>query len=170
MIAWAAAHLIGLCCVCAAAVPDLETGLGRYQALARYAWVPLDEGALDAATRAADELITEGQDPDSSLQRGDTLHHGYLIRGRVALRREDLAKARASLREAGRVPSSTMLETYGPNTTLAREMLDRGESAVVLQFLRECEGLWTGPRSQIARWVDQLSHGETPDLTSNLSY
>jgi hypothetical protein len=64
---------------------------------------------------------------------GDAVHQGNIVLGRLALRSGEVEEAKRYLLLAGKTPGSTSLASQGPSMALARNLLERGESAAVLQ-------------------------------------
>ena len=44
----------------------------------------------------------------------------------------------------------------------ARELLEKGERATVLEYFRLCGAFW--PDDQLERWADDVRHGRTPNF------
>ena len=69
---------------------------------------------------------------------GNIIYQANEVLGRVALREGKREDARRYLRAAGRTPGSPQLNSFGPQFTLARELLEHGEPAdreAVVAFL-----------------------------------
>ena len=94
---------------------------------------------------------------------GNAVHYGNLALGRYSLEAGDLAQARSRLLAAGRTPGSPQLDSFGPDMTLAEELLARGETPAVIEYFELCDRFWVGKnRSHLAEWRDAVSQGLTP--------
>jgi hypothetical protein len=159
--------------------PDLElqhlesmagdNAITRGPLLARLARTALAAGELEKAERYANEALAESKH-GVFWWTGDAIHQGNIVLGRLALGNGDVAAARRYLLLAGKTPGSTSLASQGPNMALARDLLERGESAAVLQYLEECGAFWTGDRGKLAEWTALIRAGLKPDFGVNVTY
>ena len=101
---------------------------------------------------------------------GDAVHQGNIVLGGLALRAGDIEEAKRRLIAAGRTPGSSNLASGGPNMQLAKDLLDRGEAATVVQYLEECGTFWDGNRGKLAEWIVLVKAGLKPDFGANLGY
>ena len=101
---------------------------------------------------------------------GDAIHQGNIVLGRLALRKNDIEEAKRFLLAAGKTPGSSSLASTGPNMQLAKDLLDRGESPTVIQYLQECGAFWDGNRGKLAEWIVLIKAGLKPDFGVNLGY
>ena len=101
---------------------------------------------------------------------GDAIHQGNIVLGRLALRESQREPAKRYLLAAGKTPGSSSLGGLGPNMALARDLLDLGETAAVLEYLQSCGAFWTGDRGKLAEWTALVRAGLKPDFGSNLNY
>lgn len=103
---------------------------------------------------------------------GNRIHDGNLILGRIALREGNLEEAKNRLIAAGTSPGAPNLNTFGPNMTLAKELLVRGEQDVVFKYFLLCSRFWDSERAQkkMSRWQDQIKAGQIPDFRAHLDY
>ena len=101
---------------------------------------------------------------------GDAIHQGNIVLGRLALRRSDVETAKRCLLAAGKTPGSGILASLGPNMALARDLVERGESATVLVYLEECAQFWSGNRGKLPEWIALVKAGLKPDFGKNLDY
>ncbi len=108
------------------------------------------------------KLLSDAEEFRDDWNYGDAIHYANLFLGRVALENGDIRQARSRLLEAGRTPGSQWLDYNGPDMTLADELLDRGESKVVLQYFRECKRFW--PNNQLKEWAAAVRAGKRPDF------
>jgi ATP/maltotriose-dependent transcriptional regulator MalT len=163
----------------AGASPDLElqhlefmagtNAISRGPLLARLARTALAAGDLKKAERYANEALAASQH-GVFWWTGDAIHQGNIVLGRLALRGGDLAEAKRYLLAAGKTPGSTSLGAQGPSMALAQELLGRGESAAVLQYLEECGSFWGGNRGKLAEWMALIRAGLKPDFGANVTY
>jgi TonB family protein len=143
-------------------------GLERNFALPQLAKAALAAGALDKASLYANELIASAG--DSNWNKGNALHDGNMVRGLVALRSGNIQLAAKDLIEAGKTTGSPQLNSFGPNLTLARELLERGERDAVLEYLALCKNFWKSGSSKLDAWIDVIRAGGKPDFGANLLY
>ena len=101
---------------------------------------------------------------------GDAIHQANIVLGRLALRKNDVEEAKRALIAAGKTPGSSSLAGPGPNMQLAKDLLDRGETATVVQYLEECRNFWEGNRGKLAEWIVLIKAGLKPDFGPNLGY
>ncbi|HJZ95637.1 MAG TPA: hypothetical protein VKE70_03980 [Candidatus Solibacter sp.] len=101
---------------------------------------------------------------------GDAIHQGNIVLGRLALRRNDIEEAKRRLIAAGKTSGSSSLSSIGPNMQLAKDLLDRGETATVVEYLEECGAFWEGNRGKLAEWIALVKAGLKPDFGANLGY
>ena len=151
---------------------DLEQDLGEDQnrgyALPRLAKAAVAAGALDKASLYANELLTSAQTGD--WNDGNAVHDGNMVRGLVALHSGNVEQAAKDLIEAGKTSGSPQLNSFGPNMTLARELLEKGQRDAVLEYLTLCKKFWTLGASQLDTWIDAIRTGGKPDFGANLVY
>ncbi len=141
-------------------------------------WVALDDagmwavhqGRLDDAAAMGAELLRDAEKFPRDWNYGNALHKGHLILGRVALRRGDLNEAKARLISAGRTPGSPQLDSFGPNMTLAEELLQRGEKQVVLDYFDLCEKFWKMDNGSLAAWRLMIRNDHAPNFGTHLLY
>jgi hypothetical protein len=135
--------------------------------------VSLDAGELDRAQTLAKNLLALvprlKADPRLSWSVDEILHHSHLILGRVALRKGDIEAAEANLLDAGRVGGGGTLSSSGPNMTLAKELLEKGETETVLQYLELCRKFWHFS-NRMEPWIEAIRKGQIPNFGANLSY
>jgi hypothetical protein len=101
---------------------------------------------------------------------GDAIHQGNIVLGRLALRESKPDAAKRYLLAAGRTPGSGNLGSLGPNMALAKDLLDLGETATVLEYLESCTQFWIGNRGKLAEWLALVRAGLKPDFGPNLGY
>ncbi len=98
---------------------------------------------------------------------GIAIHQGNTILGRVALAEGDVDQARSRLMSSVTAPEGGLLvffASYGPFTSLAKDLLERGERACVLDYFRECEKHWKQGGSPLALWIKVIEEGGIPNF------
>ena len=93
-----------------------------------------------------------------------------LVEGRLALVAGDTATARARLLDAGRVLAAPDQVSFGPNVTLARDLLAAGDTASVLAYFDVLDRTWAFGADRVEGWRSALGRGEKPDFGPNLVY
>ena len=134
---------------------------------------------LAKAAFGADQLVKAREYAEITLQvaksdwnYGNRIHHGNLVLGRIALREDNIDEAKTRLIAAGKMPGSPQLDTPGPNMTLAKELLERGERDIVLEYFRLCSKFWASEdaQDQLGKWTVLVNGGRVPDFGANLHY
>lgn len=122
----------------------------------------------------AKEQLTSAKKKDWNY--GNVIHNANQILGMAALVDGDRKAAKKYLIEAGKSPGSPQLNKDGPRMILAQALLDRGEKAVVLQYLDLVAKFYVQPkhptygslakehRAQIAKWKADIKAGKKVTL------
>jgi hypothetical protein len=144
-----------------------RTDLERYYALGAAALANLEFGHLDLARSQAEELdrLCAGRERDWNY--GNAIEDVNVVRGRLALRSGDIEGAKRHLLAAGRSPGSPQMDTFGPNMSLARDLLRKGEREVVLEYFELCRRFWSGHRGDLDKWADTVRSGNIPNFGAN---
>jgi TonB family protein len=125
-------------------------------------------GAFDKAAGYAEELLSEAAKNTDDPNYGNAIHDANIVLGRVALRQGDAGRAGMLLLEAGRTPGSTQLNNFGPDMMLARELLEKGERDLVLQYFVLCRRFWARGSQQLDAWTKTVREGGIPKFGANL--
>jgi hypothetical protein len=144
-----------------------EAAIDRASLLPDAARMALEAGDLAKARSYADELLAAGS-ASRDWMTGNAIHQGHLILGRIALRGHDLAQAKEHLLAAGKTPGSPQLNSFGPNMSLAKELLEAGERQAVLEYLKLCRSFWN--RGELEAWSKEIQAAKIPDFGANLEY
>jgi tetratricopeptide (TPR) repeat protein len=145
---------------------EIYAELGDLGALA------LDAGEEEKAEGFAKRLLAMNEALEENWNTGNAVHKGNLILGRLALRAGDIETAKVKLREAGKTDGSPQLDSFGPNMSLAKELIELGERDVVLEYFELCRRFWTGDRheSELDKWSAVVAAGGMPQFGANLHY
>ena len=141
-------------------------GEERENLLPELAKVALEAGDAAKARGYAEEMLKS--DAQESWNAGNLVHHGHLVLGRIALRDGDTKTAQEHLLAAGKTQGSPQLNSFGPNMTLAKELLEKGERQAVLEYFKLCEKFWK--RDNLEAWTQEVQAGKIPDFGANLDY
>lgn len=124
-------------------------------------------GDLDKARTYAETMLA---DIPENWNRGNRVHYGNLVLGRVALAGGDLRGAGQYLLAAGRSPGSPQLNSFGPDMALAKDLLDGGETQTVLRYLASCLDFWKMGQDRLKNWIALIEGGRTPDFSRHLRF
>lgn len=142
-------------------------GRARANELPRLALTALEAGEYGRAEQYARELMS------GSPNSGPAVYYGNLVLGRLALQRDnDMAAAKRLLLASAATAGSPTLNSFGPNMTLARDLLLRGEREAVVQFLELCRKFWktSNALKKLDEWTALVKGGVVPDFGANLQY
>lgn len=142
----------------------------RWLALGDAAMLNVAVGSHDKAGPYAEELLRLAPNYSKNWNFGNALHKGKLTLGRLALRAGELESAKEFLLEAGRTPGSPTLNSFGPNMTLAKELLEKGERDAVLEYFGLCGKFWKLGGAKLREWAAVVKDGGIPDFGANLLY
>jgi len=145
-------------------------GVERFYALGDLANSALEAGDISKAEQYANELLQDAPKFQTDWNYGNALHRGNIILGRIALQRGDIAGAKSRLLAAGETPGSPQLDSFGPNMTLAKELLQKGERDTVLSYLQSCAKFWKMGVDKLQGWIATIKGGGTPDFSANPLY
>jgi len=140
---------------------DLEHDVGdrtRFY-ITDLATAALDADDLDKAEAYAKQALAAEDDDWNS---GNRMHYGHIVLGRAALRRDNLPQARAELLAAGKTKGSPQLDSFGPDVVLAKALLEKGETAAVLEYLAEVRAFWKMGGSRLDSWTEAIKAGNKP--------
>lgn len=140
----------------------------RFDNLNQLAQMAFNAGETEKARAYATELLAQSSEPQDGQNYGDAINRGNLILGRLALGAGQLNEAKQYLLASGRTAGSPVLGSFGPNMSLAKELLQRGEKETVLEYLQSCAKFWKDDK--LATWTQQVKEGAMPDFGGNLVF
>jgi hypothetical protein len=101
---------------------------------------------------------------------GPAIHDSNMILGRLALQAGDKQSAKAYLINAGRTLGGGTLTSFGPNMSLAKDLLESGERDTVIKYLELCQKFWSYQKNPLAGWIQKIKVGKLPEFGPNLNY
>jgi hypothetical protein len=146
------------------------TGEDLFYELPHLAKRAFDAGEISKAEVYSKQLLAMAPNYRENWNFGNAIFYGNSVLGRIALQRGDVELAGKFLLEAGATPGSPQLNSFGPNMALAKELLNRGQSEVVLEFFGLCRKFWTSGLGQLDEWSNEVRKGRIPEFGSNLNY
>jgi len=118
----------------------------------------------DAALREIGALESRG----NSALAIEVRHVSNLVLGTVALRDGDLFTAKQRLMDAADFPAASAFpELRGPDFSLAKALIDRGEKEAVLAYFSAVRRWWPAGTAQLDQWSAAIRGGGTPILPAS---
>jgi hypothetical protein len=145
-------------------------GEQRFYELGDLASSAFEAGETAKAQQYASELLQSAEKFKGNWNYGNAVHKGNIILGRIALREGDIVTAKERLLAAGETPGSPQLDSFGPNMTLAKELLEKGERDSVLTYLQSCAKFWKMGGDKLQGWTATVKGGGIPEFGGNLHY
>jgi hypothetical protein len=133
----------------------------------------LAAGEIEKARNYASELLTLARSesiPEFFRNNGNAIHYGNLVLGQYELRNGQIEKAKEYLIASGMSTGSPNLGSFGPNMSLAKELLVKDEREVVLKYFNLCKDFWKSGSDELQKWAEEVKRGEIPDFGANLDY
>jgi hypothetical protein len=147
-----------------------RTDLNRFYNLSDAAKASFEMGAFENTRKYALELLALAPQFKADWNYGNAIHDGNMVLGRVALHEGKVDAAKAFLLAAGKTPGSPQLDSFGPNLSLAKDLLELGHGEVVIQYLDFCAKFWEKQFNDIDNWKSEIRAGKVPDFGANLIY
>lgn len=112
----------------------------------------------------AEELLKSSQEYPSDWNYGNAIHDGNIVLGRLALLDNEIPKAKEYLILAGKTPGSPQLNSFGPDLSLANDLLQIDETEIVLEYLSLCSLFWKNGADKISYYENEIKAGNKPEL------
>lgn len=162
-------HATGERCDDAAEAAESDA-MERFYQLGDMAKCALEAGEHERAENYARELLATAPRYPDNFSYGSAIHHGNIVLGTLALAAGNLAQAKGRLLKAGRTPGGPALDSFGPNMTLAKALLERGERDVVIAYFDLCARFWRSEDGRLTEWKTAAAAGRIPNFGANLRY
>lgn len=147
---------------------DAKDEYGRWLALTDGVVWSVDVNPSNKTREDANTVLSVAEKYRSDWNYGNAVHKANLALGRLALRDGDIEQAKHYLVEAGKTPGSPQLNSFGPNMLLAKELLEKGETATVLAYLDLCAKFWRSDFGSVSTWKKLIAEGKQPNFLANL--
>ena len=119
-----------------------STDENRFYALNAAAKESFKIGKIEDADNYARELLKFAPNFQGDWNYGNAIPDGNLVLGRIAVRDGRIEESKHYLLEAGKSPGSPQMNSFGPNMSLANDLLQKGERDTVLQYFELCGKFW----------------------------
>ncbi|MBU2529249.1 hypothetical protein KKF70_07710 [bacterium] len=138
----------------------------RYHALNDAAKSHFEDKKYDKARTYANELLILAEKQKTGCNYGDAIYDSHLILGRLAVLDNDITAAKNHLLSAVKTPGSPTLNSFGPNMSLAKDLLEKGQKESVIKFLNECKKFWDVQcrEDKIGEWIEEIENDKIPNL------
>jgi hypothetical protein len=133
----------------------------RYDMLWRAGICALEANELEKARSLGQQFLDATYD---SFTGEWARHFGHQLLGRLELKSGGVEQAKVHLSASITSTAGGYLRVAGPRVTLAKELLQRGETQIVVKYFRDCANICRRAHPEYARWADQLERGQTPDI------
>ncbi|HWF19582.1 MAG TPA: hypothetical protein VG754_09945 [Verrucomicrobiae bacterium] len=179
------AFLCALLCGCGNSVPTTPQGRlteaikklnqastdeERFYALNDAAKESFEVDKIDDAHKYATNLLALAKKFQGNWNYGNAIHDGNVVLGRIAVKEGKIDEAKNFLLAAGKSPGSPQMDSFGPNMSLAQDLLLKGEKDTVLEYFNLCSKFWSKNFSKLDQWSSDVKAGRMPDFGANLVY
>ncbi len=62
------------------------------------------------------------------------------------------------------------MDSFGPNVSLAKDLLAKGETDAVVNYFTACKVFWKMEDGKLDDWIASARAGNTSDFGANLAY
>lgn len=149
---------------------NAKTAQDRFYALNQAAKESFVAGNAEDAKKYAQELMTLLPKFSGDWNYGNAVQDANLVLGRIAVKDGRVDEAKQYLLAAGNSPGSPQMNSFGPNVSLAKDLLEKGERDVVIQYLELCRKFWKMHGGSLDQWIQEIKDGKVPDFGANLAY
>lgn len=152
------------------ALQQADSSYARWCALGKAAKTAVEIGKDEEAEAYALELQQMVPEHQNDWNYGNAIQDFNLVLGHLCLRRGDAEGAKEHLLAAGRSPGSPQMDSFGPNLSLAKALLEAGHKEVVLEYFELCRRFWAMDNGRLNQWADEVNAGQVPKFGTSLWY
>ncbi len=136
----------------------------RFPLLKELAEISLEAENFKKAKDYSEKLLKKSKELSDNWNYGNAIHYANIVLGKIALKENRKEEAKKYLIEAGNTPGSPQLNSFGPDFSLAKELLEEGEKEVVLEYLKLCEKFWERGKEKLKEWQVLIKNGRIPEF------
>ncbi len=153
-----------------AALNKAKTEEERFYALGDAAKQAFEKADYINAKAYAVELAALAPKYKGNWNYGNAIQDSNVILGRIDVREGKIEDAKKHLIDAGKSPGSPQMDSFGPNVSLAKDLLEKGEKEVVIEYFTLCKKFWEMQGGKLDNWITLARSGRIPDFGANLLY
>jgi hypothetical protein len=142
----------------------------RFYVLTECLQKKFDSGKIEDVKDSIKELKLLLPKYSNNWNYGNATHKINITTGRIALRDGKIGEAKKFLIEAGKTQGSPQLNSFGPNMSLAKELLEKREKDAVLEYFDLCRSFWETDFSKLDTWTTDVKNDRIPDFGANLIF
>lgn len=149
-----------------------EELLTRHYCLSKLVIPYIEVGELEKSEACLKELVNTiaKYNENENYDVGDAIHNSNIALGRLEIKKGNIKAASNYLLEAGKTLGSPTLKSFGPNMSLAKELLEKGEIESVVKYFELCKKFWKMEDGRLEEWTNLAKAGEMPIFEANLLY
>lgn len=140
----------------------------RYWMLLDLSRLAFTTGADDVSIRFANEALQAVPNMVRLSNMEYAIHFANTLLGRIAMRHEDIIKAKQHLIASANITNCVPFALTGPSMALADELVRHGEVEVVLEYLVLCRRFWKLSFGKLTLWERRLAQGKPPHFGNNV--
>ena len=114
-------------------------------------------GQTEEARKYASNLLALLPKFPGDWNYGNAVQDANLVLGRIAVQEGRIEDAKRHLQEAGKSPGSPQMNSFGPNMSLAKDLVEKGERDVVVEYFELCRKFWRMDRGRLDQWSQRSS-------------
>ena len=134
------------------------------------AYEELKVGNYDNARIISLELLHVAENYKDDWNYSNAIHNANTILGLVEIKRGSIDEACNYLKKSGEVAGSPQLNSCGPSTYLAMELLLADKKEEVVEYLELVKSFWEFGYKQLHTWLNDVNAGEIPESWQRLKY
>lgn len=142
----------------------------RFYALNRAAKNAFANGDVEKAGKLAMELKDLATKYRDDWNYGNAIQDSNQVLGLIALGKGEVGEAKKLLLASADSKGSPQMNSFGPNMRLAKSLLEKKETDVVLEYFAKCDRFWEMGHEKIAAWTATVKSGKVPKFGGNLDY
>jgi hypothetical protein len=146
------------------------TEIQKFHALNKAAKESFNVGKIENARTYATELLALSLKYKTDWNYGSAIQDGNIVMGRIAWKEGRVSEAKSRLLDAGKSPGSPVMSSFGPNMSLAKDLLQAGQKDSVLEYFELCRRFWSDGAGTLDRWAKEVKGGKIPNFGANLYY